>query len=179
MNKTPLILYLALAGLLMAMLLGKQGASLLGGEETKPFPNLAITSFDGSRKWSPLLIQHRVTLVNFFATWCAPCTQEVPELIALRKAFPNVQIIGIVWNDKPENVNQWLKANGNPFYSIWQDKDGAATIELGIRGIPETFVLDGAGNIRYRIPAMITPALRKEKLDPLLKQLSDEVSHGR
>lgn len=179
MNRVPLLVFIALAGLFMAMLLGKQSASFLDSKEVKPFPTLAITSFDGGRKWSPLLLQHRVTLINFFASWCGPCGEEMPELVAMRKTFPELQTIGIVWNDNQARVEQWLKTHNNPFYSVWIDKTGAAFIDLGIRGIPESFIIDGAGNIRYRLPAVITPELRAETLDPLIKQLlAEESTHA-
>lgn len=179
MSKTPLIVFLVSVALLAALLTQqKLPISLLGSKESKPFPTLALKSIDGGRAWNEHVLKDRVTLVNFLATWCGPCAEEMPELVALRQAFPKMQMVAVVWNDDPDRISEWLSQHGDPFRSRWLDKDGSAAIALGVRGIPESFIVDAKGNIRYRISGTLTPQLRQETLDPLLKQLLDEAAHA-
>ena len=96
---------------------------------------------------SDLQNQKQLKIVNFFASWCPPCKVEHPQLMELAN---NYKIYGIAKKDKGENVNKWLKTNGNPFTKIGLDKDGISSIEWGVYGLPETFLIDKKGSIIYR-----------------------------
>lgn len=109
-----------------------------------------------------------VKIVNVFASWCAPCRVEHPFLMQL--AAEGVEIIGINYKDKPDQAKAFLSDLGDPYAAIGSDENGRAGIEWGVYGVPESFVIDGAGRIIYKhigpiqnddLDAKIRPALAK------------------
>lgn len=107
------------------------------------------------------------TIVNFFATWCVPCLAEHPQITRLSK-LEGVEVVGIAWNDPEEALNNWLAKHGNPFDSVWRDPSGRAAISAGLRGVPETFVLDGEGKVRLHVRGAIHEAKAAE-IEALIK----------
>lgn len=87
-------------------------------------------------------------LLNIFASWCGPCAIEAPHLLTLKKA--GVPIDAIAIRDRPNDVAAFLQQHGNPFVRIGGDKESRVQIALGSSGVPETFVVDGKGVIRYQ-----------------------------
>lgn len=87
-------------------------------------------------------------IVNFFASWCAPCTIEHPTLMQFEK--DGITIIGIAFNDTPENITAWLKKRGNPYKSVIYDAGDGPSVDMGITGVPESFVVDAQGIVRKR-----------------------------
>ena len=112
----------------------------------------------------------QVTLVNFFASWCAPCREEHPELMALARR-PGVTLDGIAYKDKPEDSRRFLDRLGNPFAHVGIDRDGTTAIDFGVYGVPETYVVDGTGHIRYRHVGPLTAEDVKEKILPLIARI--------
>ena len=107
----------------------------------------------------------RPQLLNIFASWCVPCRVEAPQLAQLAAA--NVPIQGISVRDRPETLKAFLDQNGNPFQRIGADDAGAVQLALGSSGVPETYVIDGKGRIRYQHIGEIRPehvAMLLEKL---------------
>lgn len=94
------------------------------------------------------LADGRPKLVNFFASWCVPCVAEAPVLTMLRNQ--GVPIVGIAVRDRPEDLRQFLSANGNPFERIASDPESRVQLAFGSAGVPETFVVDGRGVIRMQ-----------------------------
>ena len=90
-----------------------------------------------------------VQVVNVFASWCLPCREEHPFLMDLAKSG-KVQLNGINYKDRPEKVAKWLADVGDPFARIGADEDGRVSIDWGVYGVPETFIVDGAGRIRMK-----------------------------
>lgn len=109
-------------------------------------------------------------LVNVFGSWCVPCRAEHPFLMELQKQ--GVTIIGLNQRDKPENAIAFLAALGDPFARIGIDAKGTASLEWGVYGVPETFVIDRAGTIRYRHVGAIDAEVLEKTLRPLLKSLA-------
>ena len=108
-------------------------------------------------------------LVNFFATWCKPCLDE--HIYIKRFANEkNIRIIGINYKDKTKKTIQWLKNLGNPYSNIPIDKNGRIAIDWGVYGIPETFVINSKGIIKYRHVGPITKKTFK-KIELLIKQI--------
>ncbi len=106
----------------------------------------------------------KVTLVNVWASWCGPCRQEHPLLMKLAKDRA-VRLVGINYKDKAENARRFLGSLGNPFSRIGVDSKGITAVDWGVYGVPETFIVDGAGIIRYKwIGPMTESALNKELL---------------
>lgn len=106
-------------------------------------------------------------LLNFWASWCVPCIAEAPQLEALKKE--GVEIIGVAIRDKPENVAEFLGDHGNPYTRIGSDEISSLMIELGASGVPETYIIDGEGNIRYQHIGDI-----REEHVPMLLELLEE-----
>ena len=106
-----------------------------------------------------------VKLVNFWASWCAPCRAEHPMLTAL--AAEGVAIHGINYKDKPDQATGFLAELGNPFATLGADT-GRMAIDWGVYGVPETFVIDGSGTIVARIAGPITAQEMDRTLRPLL-----------
>ena len=102
-----------------------------------------------------------ITLVNFFATWCKPCRDEHVYI----KRFSNknkIKVIGINYKDNPERAIQWLKDLGNPYTNVPVDRKGRIAIDWGVYGIPETFIINSKGIIKYRHVGPITKKIYKK-----------------
>ena len=112
----------------------------------------------------------RVTLVNFFASWCAPCREEHDELMALSR-IPGGSLDGIAYKDKPEESRRFLERLGNPFGRVGVDRNGATAIDFGVYGVPETYVVDATGHIRYRHVGPLTAADVQSEILPLIQQI--------
>ena len=112
----------------------------------------------------------RVTLVNFFASWCAPCREEHDELMALSR-IPGVSLDGIAYKDKPEESRRFLERFGNPFGRIGIDRNGVTAIDFGVYGVPETYVVDGTGHIRHRHVGPLTAEDVQSEILPLIQQI--------
>lgn len=96
------------------------------------------------------LKKRKVSVVNIFASWCVPCREEQPLLMALSQRS-DIQLVGINNKDTPADVRNFLGTYGNPFAAIGADTAGRATIDWGSYGVPETFIVDGNGIIRYKV----------------------------
>jgi cytochrome c biogenesis protein CcmG/thiol:disulfide interchange protein DsbE len=93
-------------------------------------------------------------LINVFASWCAPCEIEAPILVALKEQ--GVPIIGIAYKDQPAKTQAFLARTGDPYVRVLVDQEGRAGIELGVSGVPETYLVDGSGRIVDKIAAPLT-----------------------
>lgn len=125
----------------------------------KPAPAFELPTTEGgtlaaSQLKGPLL-------VNFWASWCAPCLQEHPLLMELARS--GVTVIGINYKDEPAAAEQWLARHGNPFKRVARDADGRAGLDWGVYGVPETFLLDADGVIRHK------------HIGPLTREAWDEI----
>ena len=104
---------------------------------------------------------NEILLVNFFATWCKPCRDEHIYI----KRFSNekeIKVIGINYKDNPKKAIQWLKELGNPYTDVAVDKSGRIAIDWGVYGIPETFIVNSEGIIKYRHVGPITKKIYKK-----------------
>lgn len=106
-------------------------------------------------------------LVNYWASWCAPCRQEHPVLKAL--ADEGVTIYGINYKDTPAKALRFLDELGNPYAALAADPSGRTAIEWGVYGVPETYLLDGAGRILLRVTGPVTPEIAAGRIRPALE----------
>jgi cytochrome c biogenesis protein CcmG/thiol:disulfide interchange protein DsbE len=111
-------------------------------------------------------------LLNVFASWCGPCRVEQPFLMRLRAE--GVAVHGLNWKDKPGDGARWLAQNGDPYIRVGDDPTGRVGIDLGVAGVPETFVIDKRGRVRYRHVGALTPDVWQSKIGPLMEKLRRE-----
>ncbi len=111
-----------------------------------------------------------VSLVNVFASWCVPCRVEHPQLMSLSRDH-GVTIFGINHKDKPEDARAWLARHGDPYRAIGADANGRTSIDWGVYGVPETFVVDAKGRIRYRHVGPIMERDLARTILPLIAEL--------
>ena len=129
--------------------------------EGKPIPGLDTENFKGA-----------VTLLNVWASWCIPCVDEVPLLVRLSRD-PRFKVVGINYKDTPENARRFLTRYGNPFAATGADTNGRASIEWGVYGVPETFIVGREGTIVYKLVGPVSPdninTVLKAEIDKALK----------
>ncbi len=116
--------------------------------------------------------RQEVTVLNFFASWCLPCAVEHPLLQRL-SAEPGIRLIGIAWRDTPQKASAWLAKMGSPYAHAAIDEKASLTAPLGLTGVPETFLIDRRGVIRYRYPGPLTEEEIQQRLLPLAQELRD------
>ena len=108
-----------------------------------------------------------VTLVNFWASWCAPCRVEHPNLEAM--AAEGITIFGVNYKDKPDNAMGFLEELGNPYLAMGADDSGRMGLNWGLYGVPETYVIDGQGNILLRHAGPITQRVIDNSIRPAIE----------
>jgi cytochrome c biogenesis protein CcmG/thiol:disulfide interchange protein DsbE len=137
----------------------------------KPAPAFDLGSLNGGPDLSLSGLKGQVVLVNFFASWCAPCRIEHPLLMRLA-ADGHVALYGIDYKDRPEDARRILAQLGDPYRAIGLDPDGVTGINFGVYGVPETYVIDKTGEIRKRFVGPLTEEALHQELLPLLKKLN-------
>ena len=115
----------------------------------------------------------KVWVLNVWASWCPPCLVEHPVVTALAKSGV-APVVGLNYKDAREDALPWLKRNGDPYQFSVFDATGRIGIDYGVYGVPETYVIDRRGTIRYKRIGPLTPEISRDKVQPLLKELSRE-----
>ena len=142
---------LALQGTLSGSRNPNQLPSVLIG---KTAPDVPLPLLQNSRAELALdAYRGQPLLVNFFASWCAPCRAEAP---ALEHLSNQISIIGIAYKDRPQDTLQFLEQYGNPFVAIGRDDDGRAGMAWGVYGVPETYLIGPSGQIKWRHAGPLT-----------------------
>lgn len=137
----------------------------------RPAPAFALPPLPGhERGFASADLGGTPALVNVFASWCGPCRIEHPVLVRLAEE-ENIPIFGINYKDRPEDALAWLGQFGNPYIGIGADGSGRVAIDWGVTGVPETFVVDATGRIRYKHIGPVMPNDMQEKILPLLREL--------
>ena len=140
----------------------------------RPMPAFSLPPLEaGGEGLATADLAGKVALVNVFASWCPGCRVEHPTLLRLAREA-KIPLYGINWKDKPGDGLKWLKANRNPYLNVGDDGNGRLGIDLGVTGVPETFVVDRSGRIRYRHAGPITEDVWQETFEPLLASLRSE-----
>ena len=137
----------------------------------KPAPKFELPPIDGQAVgFSSTDLDGQVALVNVFASWCAPCRAEHPILMQL--AADGVAVYGINYKDRPKDALAFLSNLGNPYKAVGADNTGRVSIDWGVYGYPESFVIDRHGRIRYKHIGPITPHDLDRTIRPLLRELA-------
>ena len=137
----------------------------------KPAPAFSLSQLhQPERTLTTTDMRGQVWLLNVWASWCVSCRVEHPLLVDLARANI-VPVIGLAYKDKRDDGLGWLKANGDPYKLSIVDQDGRVGIDFGVYGVPETFVIDKAGIIRYKQIGPLTADALKQTILPLVREL--------
>ena len=167
----PLLLFVGLA-LILAAGLNRDPKEVPSPLIGKPAPAFTLARLDDATqtiKRDDLL--GKVWVLNVWASWCVACREEHPLLVEFsrRKTVP---VYGLNYKDARPDGLRWLANFGNPYDASLFDNDGKVGIDFGVYGVPETFIIDKQGVIRFKHIGPVTPAVLKDRIEPLLKALS-------
>jgi cytochrome c biogenesis protein CcmG/thiol:disulfide interchange protein DsbE len=149
---------------LPSALIGKTAPAIeLQGLEGLNEAGHAIGGFAGAD-----LAKGQVSVVNFWASWCVPCVQEHPVLVALKERT-GVRVYGVNYKDQAAAARRFLGRYGNPYFAVGVDGNGRAAIEWGVYGMPETFIVNGEGRIVHKHVGPITPETLETRIIPAIR----------
>jgi cytochrome c biogenesis protein CcmG, thiol:disulfide interchange protein DsbE len=158
----PLLIFIALAALFFYRLGTGDPSHIPSALIGRPAPMTDLPPLPGLERDGKAVpgldnatFQGAVTLVNVWASWCVPCHDEVPFLEQLSQD-KRIQLVGINYKDAPDNARRFLNRYGNPFVATGQDEAGRASIDWGVYGVPETFLVGRDGKIAYKLVGPIT-----------------------
>lgn len=166
----PLATFLGLAGFLGAGLTldPKEVPSPLIG---KPAPSFAISRLDNANtRLRNADMQGQVWMLNVWASWCTACRQEHPVLMAFSRS-QQLPIYGLNYKDERHAGMAWLAHFGDPYEASLFDPAGRVGMDFGVYGVPETFIMDRHGVVRFKHTGPLTPEVLKTQIEPLLRQL--------
>jgi cytochrome c biogenesis protein CcmG/thiol:disulfide interchange protein DsbE len=155
------------------------GLKLNPGEVPSPFIGKPAPAFALQRLDNPEQQMTRDELLgqpwvlNVWASWCAPCRTEHPLVIDIARRS-GVAVYGLNYKDQPAAARAWLASLGDPYRATLIDADGRVGIDYGVYGVPETFLVDRRGVVRYKHVGPLTPEVVRDKVEPLLAQLKAE-----
>ena len=172
----PLVAFLALAALFMYRLGAGDPSRIPSALIGHPAPETSLPPLAGlERDGKPVPgldsadFKGHVTLLNVWASWCVPCRDEAPLLMTLAEER-RVRLAGINYKDQPDNARRFLGRYGNPFVATGVDANGRASIEWGVYGVPETFVVGRDGHIVYKLIGPITPDNLERAVKPAIEK---------
>jgi len=168
----PLAVFLALAGIFLAQLYSGRDVSVVPSALIgAPAPDTKLPPLEGVDLpgLDSAAFAGKVTLVNVFASWCAPCREEHPVLMALAQDR-RFGIAALNYKDRPENARRFLGDLGNPFGAIGSDETGRTAIDWGVYGVPETFLVGKDGTILYKHVGPLTAAAVTGELMPEIEK---------
>ena len=169
----PLAVFLVLA-LYFAIGLSRDPGVLPSALIDKPAPDFTLSPIEGGpgQRFSTADLRGGgVSIINVFASWCLPCRTE--HVLITRLAKMNVaKVYGLNYKDRPQDALRWLAELGNPYAAIGVDPKGRVAIDFGVYGIPETFIIDNTGTIRYKHVGPITPEILNTVIVPIIKKVS-------
>jgi cytochrome c biogenesis protein CcmG/thiol:disulfide interchange protein DsbE len=167
----PILLFVVVAGYFaLSLRPGRDPQALPSAMIDKEAPAFDLAGLDGGTGLARDALKGHVVLINFFASWCVPCRTEQPMLMRLAER-EHLPLYGIDYKDKPEAAQQLLAQFGNPYRGVGVDRDGRIAIDFGVYGVPETYVIDKGGRIRFRYAGPLTIEVVEGQLLPLVKAL--------
>ena len=137
----------------------------------KAIPNFESKNlFDENDILSNKYLKNKYVLINFFASWCAPCKKEHPLFFKIKKDFPKTYLLGINHKDKINDAQNYLNNYGNPYTFVGIDKEGQIALEFGVFGLPETFIINNNGKIIFKHIGPLTKKIINNEIKPLLQK---------
>ncbi len=175
----PLAGFMVLAGIFLLRLHGGDPSKIPSALIGRPAPQTTLPALEGLVSdgaqvpgLDPAVFKGKVSVVNVWASWCVPCHDEAPLLTELGKD-KRLQVVGINYKDAPDNARRFLGRYGNPFRIVGVDANGRASIEWGVYGVPETFVVGREGTIVFKMVGPVTPdninTVLRAEIDKALK----------
>lgn len=167
----PLLTLALMAGFFAwSLLAGRDPASIGSVMIGRPAPRLDVPALTPGEPplTDAMLRTGKPALVNFFASWCAPCLAEHPLFMRLRER-DGATIVGVAWKNKRDDATTWLKRLGDPFQAAGLDLDGKTGLDWGLSGVPETYAIDGNGIVRLHFRGPITERDLNDSILPFLK----------
>ena len=142
----------------------------------KPMPDFSLPALnEPNLNVSLAELKGQVTLLNVWASWCVACRSEHPLLMKLAQKI-SIPIYGLNYKDRPEDARRWLATYGNPYARSASDIEGKMGFNLGVYGVPETFLIDASATVVYKHIGPLTEAVWQEKLLPLLVRLTPNIT---
>ena len=184
----PLFLFLGLV-VFLAVGLKRDPREIPSPLIDKPAPTFSLPTLVGDAAFSPTHMEGKVWMLNVWATWCVACREEHPVLVAFARKY-QVPIVGLSYKEiQPQEPEfklpaaqklalarerslVWLKRHGDPYINSVMDMDGRVGIQYGVYGVPETYVIDKEGVIRFKHVGAVTPALLADTLLPMIEKLN-------
>ena len=167
----PLLLFIVLV-FFLAIGLNRDPQEVPSPLINKPAPAFEIPQLsDANQSFSPASMKGQVWILNVWASWCVACREEHPVLVELAKSKA-APIIGLDYKDKREDALAMLATQGNPYLLSAFDSNGRVGIDYGVYGVPETYVIDKDGVIRYKRVGVVTPELLQSTILPLVQKLN-------
>lgn len=172
----PLAIFVILAAMFFLALTGGDPSRLPSTLIGRPAPAIALPALEGLNDGAhPIggfssadLATGEASVVNFWASWCVPCVQEHPLLVALKERT-GVKVYGVNYKDQAATARRFLGRYGNPFVAVGVDANGRAAIEWGVTGMPETFIVNGKGEIVYKHIGPISAETLESKIIPMVR----------
>lgn len=166
----PLLVFLGLA-VVLTLGLQRDPRALPSALIDRPLPTIDRPLLhEPQRRFDGAQLQGSVWLLNVWASWCGPCQEELPALNVLA-ARDSVPLVGLNYKDKPDLALALLERVGNPYRASAVDADGRIGMDLGVHGVPETFVIDKAGRVRYRHLGPVNTEVWQNQLLPVVRSL--------
>ena len=172
----PLIVFLALAGLFFIRLFAGDPTKIPSALIGRPVPETTLPAVVGLMRDGVAVpgiasgdFKGAVTLVNVWASWCAPCHDEAPLLMQLAED-KRIRVVGINYKDQPDNARRFIGRYGNPFVTVGADSNGRASIDWGVYGVPETFLIGRDGRIAYKLVGPITAQNIAAQIKPAIEK---------
>ena len=166
----PLAIFLGLA-VMLGLGLQRDPRALPSALLEQPAPAIALPLLeDPLQRLELQSMRGQVWLLNVWASWCAPCRQELPVLAELSQR-DRVPVYGLNYKDQPDKARALLRVAGNPYRASAVDADGRVGLDFGIQGVPETFVIDGQGRVRFRHTGPVTAEIWRDQLLPVIRKV--------
>jgi len=176
----PLVVFLGLAVLFYAGLLEGDPSRLPSALIGRPAPHTVLPPLAGvTHDGKPVpglnsdTFKNNVTLVNVWASWCVPCHDEVPFLAVLGKD-KRIRLVSINYKDTETDARRFLNRYGNPFAATGRDASGRTSIDWGVYGVPETYLIGRDGRVAYKLVGPITAENLVRTLEPMIKKALDQ-----